>query len=145
MPDEVLGEHADEQVGFDPAGEVVVDRAQGEVVDFDVAPGAFQAGEVLVRDDDAGGVEGVGGEVGADDVDAVEGGFGVDAGLVAVVGEVGLSNLESEVFGYLVLVDDLADCDADGVLPGQGPGFDSLGDLVAELFGAGQQFFPFAG
>ena len=62
-----------------------MDRAQVEVVDFDVAPVAFESGEVLVGDDDAGGVEGGGGDVGADDVDAIEGGFGVDAGLVALV------------------------------------------------------------
>ena len=57
VPDEVLGEHADQDVSFDAVGESVVDGPQVKVVDFDVAPVAFHIGQVFVGDDHVGGVE----------------------------------------------------------------------------------------
>ena len=71
---------ADQHVGADPVFEAVVDRAQVQVVDLDGAEVAFDVGQVLVGGDDGGGVELVGGDAGAQHVDAVEGGFGVDLG-----------------------------------------------------------------
>ena len=58
--------------------EAVEDRAQVEVVGFDVPEVALDVLEVLVGGDGAGGVELGGGERGADDVDPVEPGFVVD-------------------------------------------------------------------
>ena len=63
----------------DSFGQVVEDGSQVEVVDFDDAEVAFDVCEVLVGGDDAGRVQGFGGDAGADDVDAVEVGFGVDS------------------------------------------------------------------
>ena len=80
VPDQVAGEHADQHVGLDPVVEAVMDGAQVQVVGFDDAEVAFDVGEVLVAADDPGGVEFVGGDAGAQHVDAVQGGFGVDAG-----------------------------------------------------------------
>ena len=48
VPGQVLGEHADQHVGADPVGQVVVDRAQVQVVGLDVAEVAFDVGELLV-------------------------------------------------------------------------------------------------
>ena len=56
VPDEVRGEHADQDVGLDAVFEAVVDRAQVQVVDLDVAPVSFHMGQVFVGDD-TGGVE----------------------------------------------------------------------------------------
>src|SRR5213078_1127132 len=109
VPDEVGGEHADQDVGFDAVLQAVVDGAQVEVVDLDGAEVAFHMGEVLVGGDGVGGLELVGGDAGADDVDAVEGRFGVDAGLAAGDGQGGVGDGHVEVFGHLVLVDDFAD------------------------------------
>jgi hypothetical protein len=50
MPDEVGGEHADQDVRADPFGEAVVDRAQVQVVDLDGADVSFPletAGDAL--------------------------------------------------------------------------------------------------
>ncbi len=79
MPDEVAGEHADQHVRFDPVVEAVVDGPQVQVVGLDDAEVAFDVGEVLVAVHHRGGVEGVGVDAGAQHVDAVQGGFGVDA------------------------------------------------------------------
>src|SRR6185369_5003210 len=89
---QVAGQHADQHVGFDPLGEPVVDGAQVEVIGFDAAEVAFDVGEVLVAGDHRGRVEFGGCHVGAQHVDAVEGGFGSDGGVVSLVGEAGVGD-----------------------------------------------------
>lgn len=69
----------------DPVFAPVSDRPQVEVVCLEAAEVAFDVRELLVGAHGAGRVEGVGGDGGADDVDPVEGGFGVD--LVGVAGD----------------------------------------------------------
>ncbi len=128
VPVQVLGEHADQDVGADAVGTVVVDGAQVQVVGFDVAEVAFNVGEVFVGGDGGCGVKCGGGNAGADDVDAVEGGFGGNRVLVAFIGEAGVGDHPGEVFGHLVLVDHFAEGDADGgggaQAPDPGPGGD---------------------
>ena len=139
MPDQVAGEQADQHVRRDPLLEVVVDRSQVQVVGLDDAEVAFDVGEVLVAFHHRGGVEGVGLDAGAQHVDAVERGFGVDAGGVATVGEGGVGDVAPEVLAHLVLCDGLADRFADLAGPAQGAGLDPGGDAGEQVLGRGQQ------
>ena len=80
------------------------------------------------------------GQAGAQHVDAVQGGFGVD--LVGLAGERErlVGDLDGEVFGHLVVVDDLAGPKADGVAPAQGAaGAAGGGGDFLELFFGGRQ------
>src|SRR5713101_1231546 len=86
----VGGEHADQHVCFDPFFEVVVDGAQAGVVGLDVAEVSFQVGQVFVGGDDAGSIEVTGGYRGAQHVEAIEGGLGVDLVLLAGDGQAGV-------------------------------------------------------
>ena len=120
VPDQVAGEHADQHVGFDSLFEAVVDGAQVQVVDLDGAEVTFDVGEVLVGEYHAGRVQLFGIDAGAQHVDAVEGGFGVDLGLLAFDGQAGVGDGDLEVFADLVVVDLFADRDPDLVGAGQG-------------------------
>ena len=73
---------------------------------------------------DPGRVELVGVNVGAQHVDAVQGGFGGDLVVAAFDGQAGVGDGVVEVLGHLVFVDHLADRDADGVTAGQPAGGD---------------------
>ena len=81
MPGQVGGEHADQHVGLDAFVEAVPDGAQVQVVGLDVPEVALDVVEVLVGGDDAGGVQVGGGHGGAQHVDPVQGGLGVDLGV----------------------------------------------------------------
>ena len=120
VPLDVVGEHAEEDVGADAIRSVVVDGSDLEVHGFEAAEGAFDAGEALVGADGVVGVEAFGLDVGADDVDAVELLFGFDLVLEACEGEGVVGDAGFEVLGDLVAVDDLADADADLVLAAEG-------------------------
>jgi hypothetical protein len=76
---------------------------------------------------------------GADDVDAVGGGLGRDAGLVTLPGDAVAGDAEDEVLGDLALADDLPGPQPDLVLAGELAGLDLGGDLAQVLFGGGQQ------
>ena len=78
-------------------------------------------------------------------VDAIQGGLGVDGGLVAVVFEPGVGDREVEVLAHLELSADLADCDADLIGAGQGSLADALGDVGQFLLGRLQEVLAFAG
>ena len=121
VPLDVVGEHAEEDVGSDAVRSSVVDGADLEVHRFEASEGAFDPGEVLVGADGASGVEALGLDIGADDVDAVELFFGGDLLVEAFEGEGVLGDLGVEVLGDLVSVDDLSDADADSVLAAEGP------------------------
>ena len=98
VPLDVVGEHA-EEVGTDAVRSSVVDGADLEVHRFEAAEGAFDPGEVFVGADGANGVEALGLDIGADDVDAVEFFFGGD--VEAFEGEGVLGDLGVEVLGDL--------------------------------------------
>jgi hypothetical protein len=131
-------------VGADAVGQVVEDRAEVQVVCFDAAEVAFDVGEVLVGGDDCGGVECVGVQAGAQDVEAVQGCFGVDPGLVAAPAQAGVGDVEDDVLADFVFVD-FSDLDTDPVRPGQPSAVDRGGDLVEVGFGGPQQVLAFAG
>jgi hypothetical protein len=109
VPDEVGGEHADEHVGADSAFEAVVDGSEVEVDGFEGPELGFDEAEPFVGFDDFTRVEPVGVDAGADDVDAVEGGFSIDGFVFVPVGEDGFTNGQVVVFCHLVFVDDPAD------------------------------------
>ena len=117
---DVVGEHAEEDVGTDARGQVVIDGADLEVYGFVAAEGAFDLAEAFVDADGLFWAEGMGGHIGADDIEAVEGLFAVNAVCVAGVGEGILGDVAEEVFGHFVLADDLGDTQGDGLLPSQG-------------------------
>ena len=72
-------------------------------------------------------------------------GFGVDAGLVATVGEGGVGDGGVEVLAHLVFVDHLAHRLADLARAGEGAAGDPVGDAGEQLVGRGQQVAAFAG
>jgi hypothetical protein len=124
-------------VGPDAVLEPVEDGPQVQVLGLDVPEVAFEAGEVFVGGHRAGGVEGVRGDRGADDVDPVGERFGVDGGLAAALADP-FADVEDEVLGDLALADDLPGRDADLVRVLQPPGGDPGGDLAQVRLGRGQ-------
>jgi hypothetical protein len=131
--------------GADPVGEVVVDRAQVQVVGLDRAEVAFEVGEVFVGGDGGGRVEAGGGHAGADDVDAIQRGFGGDLGLAAADSQGGVGDRGVEVFGHFEFVDRLAEFDPDPVRAGQPAFGHRRGEGSQRFFGGGQQRVTFAG
>jgi hypothetical protein len=47
MPGQVAGQHADQHVGTDSVGQVVVDRAQVQIIGLDRAEVTLKVGEAL--------------------------------------------------------------------------------------------------
>ena len=89
----------------DAVFEAVVDRADLELGAFQGAEGALDLFEVLVGAHDlAGGELGVC-DAGAQHVDAVEGGLGVDLVGLALEGEAGVGDLDLEVLADLVALE----------------------------------------
>jgi hypothetical protein len=84
-------------VAADPVGEVVVDGPQVQVAGLGDAEVPLDVLEILAGGDRPGGVEDAAGDAGADDVDPVEGGLGVDLVLVAVPGEVAGTGLWQQI------------------------------------------------
>ena len=93
VPFEVVGEQAEEGVGADAVFAAVADRADLELGALEGAEGAFGVGELLVGADDLGSGERVVGEVGAQDVEAVQGRLLLDLLLFAAVLEAVVGDL----------------------------------------------------
>jgi hypothetical protein len=72
------------------------------------------------------------------DVDAIQGGLGVDLGLVAVPAERPLGDLDHKVLADLVLAQRPVGLDADLVGIGEPPGIDLALDLGQQGLGGGQ-------
>src|SRR5207237_10315848 len=100
-------------VRLDPSFEVVEHRPQVQVVGLDVPEVPFHVFEVLVGGDHGGGVQLGGGDGGAQHVEPVQRGLGVDPVLPAghVQGVIG--DGDGEVLGGLVSADHLARLQAD--------------------------------
>ena len=109
MPGEVAGEHADQHVGLDMFLEPVEDGPQVQVVGFDVPEVPFDVFEVLVGGHHSGRVEFAGRDRGAEHVEPVQGGLGVDLVLPALHGQGGIGDGDGEVLAGLVPADRLAD------------------------------------
>jgi hypothetical protein len=90
-------------------------------------------------------VELAGGDGGAQHVEPVQGGFGVDLSLSAPRREAGVSDVDVEVLAGLVLPDHLAHGDPDRPGAGESARGDASGDWGQELFGGGQQGRALAG
>src|SRR5271165_277375 len=85
-PDDVVGQHAQEDMGADAMGPAMVDRADVEVAGFDVAEAALGGAEAFIGEDEGGFGEAVSGKRASDHIYAVEGGFGGDRlGLAATM------------------------------------------------------------
>src|SRR5262249_17916343 len=119
--------------------------AQVQVAGFDRPEVAFDAGQVLVGRYGAGGAELAGRDRGADDVDAVQGGLGVDGRLVPPPGQAAFADVEDEVLGDLVPVDDLPGPQPDLVRVFDPAGAYLVLDLGQEGFGGGEQVLALAG
>ena len=107
VPDDVVGEHAQEDVGADAVGPAMVDRTDVEVAGFDVAKAAFGVAEALVGEDEVGGCEAVRGKRAPDHVDTVERGLRGDRLGSARPCEAGLGDGEVEMLGHAATVDAL--------------------------------------
>src|SRR5216683_742370 len=103
VPGEVAGEHADQHVGFDALFEAVVDGPQVQVVGLEVAEVPLDVFEVLVSGDHAGTVQVACRDGGAQHVEPVQGGLGVDLVLLAGQGEAVIGDGDLEVLAGLVL------------------------------------------
>ena len=110
-----------EDVGAHARASVVINRAHFQVHRLEAAERALDDAQSLVGAHGVLGIELGGGHAGAHDVQAIEGGLGGDGVGLAVVGERGLGDVELEVFGHLVLADDLADPHGDLLLGAQAP------------------------
>ena len=146
VPFEVVGEHAQEDVGTDPVGAAVVDGADLEVERLHAAEGGLHRGEGLVGADGLFGGEQFGLGIGAEDVEAVEGPFPGDGVFVPAEDEGGVGDFGEEVLFDLEAADEGSDPlpDAGGaaqrsaLAPGGG------GDGFQPPFGAGEQVFALA-
>ena len=88
LPFDVVGEHAQEDVGADAVGEPMVDRPDLEIDGLQAAEGALDE-PATCRRAPSGIIEGVGGQAGADHVDAVERRLGGDRVRLAGEAEAG--------------------------------------------------------
>ena len=133
VPFDEIGEHADEEMSADPVLEAVEYGSDLEVAQFEASECTLHAGQPLVVPDAFGGGHVIGSERGADDVDSVEGGLGVDGLLLAAEAEAGRGDVDVEVLPDLFLVDDLAL---------EGSALDTGDDLRERLFGSLEQLLP---
>src|SRR5262249_30600808 len=145
VPGEVAGEHADQHVAADALFEAVEDRAQGQVVGLEVAEVPLDVFEVLVGADHAGCVQVGGGGGGAQHVDPIERGFGVDLGLTAGDGQAGVGDGDLNVLAGVVLVDHLAGGDPDLRRSGQPSRLHAGDNGGQQPFGRLQQVLALAG
>src|SRR5258706_10707473 len=107
----------------------MMDGADAQVDGFQDSKGAFRWGERLVATHTVWRGQVCGGQRRADDIDAVERGFGGDFVEDAAEGESGVGDVEREVLGDFVLVDDFTDGQGDPVLAGEAAGRDPGPDL----------------
>ncbi len=121
VPGQVAGEHADQHVGPDAFLEPVPDGPQVQVIGFDVPEVPLDVFEVLVGGDHGGGVQFVSGDGGAQHVEAVQGGLGVDLVLLAGNSQAVIGDGDGEVLAGLVGADDLAGLDPDLPAPASRP------------------------
>ena len=144
VPLDVVGEHAEEDVGADVVGGIDIDGTHPEEV-LDGAEGLLDTGEALVGFDGRLAADGLGGEAGADDIDAVELGLGRDAVVAPGPGECVVGGGDVEVLFDLLAVGVAADATVD-VVPSTQPGVtDRGGDVLEDVFGGAEKVFALSG
>ena len=143
---DVEGEHAEEDMGADAVVAEVADGSESEVVFGLEGQRRTRCGRDAVRYTAL--RRGMlGGEAGADDIEAVEGGFSGDGVLVPLEGEVALLDVGEEVLAHLAPVEDAGGGDGDGFGFSEGSGL-PLGALLEffELgFGGAEERFALSG
>src|ERR1700677_4656816 len=140
MPLDMIGEHAQEDVGAYAFGGPVADRADLKIDRLQASEGALHPGQILVGLDRLIGVERRGGNAGAHDIDAVEPGLARDAVALAPINHLRLADLDLEMLGRLVLADHRADGAADlgGAAQGVALGAHTRGDAGEGALGRRQ-------
>ena len=103
-------------MGADAVGAPVVDGADAQGEGLERAEGGLHGAELLAGGDDAGGGEGVGGDIGAHHMEAVEGRLLGDPVFAAAEGEVSGAGFDLEVLAHPVAVEDAGGPLDDGAL-----------------------------
>src|SRR6202166_4167591 len=106
-------------MGAHTASATMMDRPDLEIDGLEAAERALDIGQAFVDADDRTAVEQVGCDAGAHHVETIEQGLVVDRLAPALDDEIVVSDGDVEVLGHLVVVDDLADGDADGIATAQ--------------------------
>ena len=146
MPFDMIGEHAQEDVGAHPRCGPMADRADIEIDGLQAAEGTLDAGQVLVGLHRFIRIELLGRHGCADHVDAVETGLLFYLLRPALEGEVAVADLHGEVLGHLPTVHHATDRQADlsGTAQRRVPAADLRLDAEQLAFGGGQQFLALA-
>lgn len=108
VPFDVVGEHAQQDVGTHALGGTVMNGPDLEVHGLEASEGTLDPTEAFVGVHRPLGIELVFMQAGAHDVEAVEGGLAGDGLGGSSVAEGVVADVEVEVLGHLVLVDDPA-------------------------------------
>ena len=108
MPFDIIGEHAQKDMGPHAIGIPVPNGADLEIDGLHGAERPLDPREIFVRLDRMRSAEILGRHGGPDDIDAIEPGFGRDLRGLAGKGEVAIADIEGEVFGHLLGVHDFA-------------------------------------
>ena len=149
---DVIGEHAQEDVGAHARRRPVEDRTQMDVDGLQGAERALDPGEAFVSADGRGVIERFLRQAGTHDINAVERRLGGDRRRLAMEREARLADDEVEVLGHLAPVDDGADlernrgfaaqrlagtpnrrCDDGEVLFGRGKAYSNRGNALRDL------------
>src|ERR1700745_476645 len=133
MPLDVVGKHAQENMGAHSFWGPVADWPDFEIDGLQTAEGALHPRQILVGLDGLVGVEIGGRDIGANDIDAVETRLVLDLLGAPPEGQMAISDLDCEVLGHFLLVDHGADRQTDlgGSLEARACAFD-LGFETAE-------------
>ena len=147
VPLDIVGQHAEQDVRTDSRLQPMVDGADMQIERFHGAERPFDFGKSLVAAHRLGRVHLLLGHAGADDVDAIERGFGGDRGDVAGELQIVVGDGELEVLGDLAPAKHGSDGQADPVsAPKRLAGAPDAGlDADEFLLGGVEQFDPLAG
>ena len=113
VPFEVIGQHAEKHMPAHPIGQPVMHRTDLQIDGLDAAKGALHQGQGLVAAHRLGIAQHVGGEVRADDIQAIGCRLGGDLGGLAGEAEGRVSDVEIEMLAHLVGVEHRADRERD--------------------------------
>ena len=108
MPFDIVGEHAEEDVGADSVAQTVMDGADLEVDGLQGAEGALDLREGFVVAHAACAIETFRCDRGADDGDAIEGRLRGNGVFLAGKGHARVSDRQTHVLGHLVAIHDAA-------------------------------------
>ena len=130
VPFDIVGQHAEQDVGADSSLKPMVDGPDMQVDGFHRAECSFDFGKRLVAAHRLGAVHLFFGHAGADDVDAIERRFGGDLFSKSMEGEADVLDSEGEELGHLVLVNHRTHTDSDPVLTVECSLLDADADLL---------------